>query len=157
MAMLDDLFAEARQSVGEGLPDGLEQAILQDAAEIHGEVQAEVQANAQTIGQADLQVDLRVQRPAAETSGRASDRTSALAGMALWRRGAEKLRDIRTALGGWPAMAGLAAASLTGIWIGVAPPSFLPDPVALASDTLNGSSLPDGSYDLAFVLSEEAE
>ena len=32
-----------------------------------------------------------------------------------------------SALGGWPALGGLATACAAGIWIGLAPPSFLPD------------------------------
>lgn len=43
----------------------------------------------------------------------------------------DRLRRIRDMLGGWPAMAGLATACAAGVWIGLAPPSFLPDPVDL--------------------------
>ena len=32
-----------------------------------------------------------------------------------------------SALGGWPALGGLVTAGAAGIWIGLAPPSFLPD------------------------------
>ena len=34
-------------------------------------------------------------------------------------------RDWITALGGWPAMGGLVAATVTGVWIGAAPPTGL--------------------------------
>jgi len=34
-------------------------------------------------------------------------------------------RGVFRALGGWPAMAGLSAAMITGLWIGVAPPESL--------------------------------
>ena len=34
-------------------------------------------------------------------------------------------------LGGWPSLGGLATACAAGVWIGFAPPSFLPDPVQL--------------------------
>lgn len=34
------------------------------------------------------------------------------------------------ALGGWPALGGLAAAAVTGLWIGVAPPAAIDDLVA---------------------------
>lgn len=35
------------------------------------------------------------------------------------------LRGVFGALGGWPAVAGLGAAAITGLWIGVAPPESL--------------------------------
>ena len=38
-----------------------------------------------------------------------------------------RLRQLLKAIGGWPAMAGLAAASVAGLWIGVNPPSALSD------------------------------
>ena len=41
----------------------------------------------------------------------------------LW----ERLRD---GLGGWPAVSGLAAATVAGIWIGVAPPASVADVTA---------------------------
>ena len=34
-------------------------------------------------------------------------------------------------LGGWPSLGGLVTACAAGVWIGFAPPSFLPDPVIL--------------------------
>ncbi|MCF6231811.1 MAG: hypothetical protein L3J36_01725 [Rhodobacteraceae bacterium] len=34
-------------------------------------------------------------------------------------------------LGGWPTLGGLVTAGAVGVWIGFAPPSFLPDPVQL--------------------------
>lgn len=39
--------------------------------------------------------------------------------------------QLQVALGGWPGLSGLVAASAAGLWIGFAPPTFLPDPVAL--------------------------
>ena len=41
------------------------------------------------------------------------------------------LGQIKAALGGWPTLGGLATACLAGLWIGVAPPAFLPDPLDL--------------------------
>ena len=38
---------------------------------------------------------------------------------------ASGLRGVFAALGGWPAVAGLSAAAVTGLWIGVAPPEEL--------------------------------
>ena len=34
-------------------------------------------------------------------------------------------------LGGWAGLGGLAAASAAGVWIGLAPPEFLPDPAGM--------------------------
>lgn len=48
-------------------------------------------------------------------------------------RGRGPWAQVLTALGGWPAMGGLAAACAAGVWIGLAPPSFLPDPAGLVT------------------------
>lgn len=66
-------------------------------------------------------------------------------------------RQLIEAVGGWPAMGGLAAASAAGLWIGVAPPSFVPDPVALAGYEDSGSAFADESYDMALMLSEDLQ
>lgn len=56
-------------------------------------------------------------------------------------------RQVMVLLGGWPALGGLAAACAAGVWIGVSPPAFLPDPAGLVSaaqsevDVLGGYSL----------------
>ncbi|NVK15117.1 MAG: hypothetical protein HWE35_13190 [Rhodobacteraceae bacterium] len=68
----------------------------------------------------------------------------------LWRQLAE-------ALGGWPALGGLAAASAAGLWIGVAPPAFMPDPAALAGFEDSSTAFADGSYDMALMLSEDLQ
>ncbi|WP_122074183.1 hypothetical protein [Pseudophaeobacter sp. EL27] len=61
-----------------------------------------------------------------------------------------------SAVGGWPALGGLAAASLTGLWIGLAPPSFLPDPVESFASYSSGSQLiTDLDYDVSFLVSDE--
>lgn len=39
-------------------------------------------------------------------------------------------RDLLVALGGWPAIGGLAAAGMAGLWIGIAPPQIVDDAVA---------------------------
>ncbi|SLN49130.1 hypothetical protein TRL7639_02712 [Falsiruegeria litorea R37] len=39
--------------------------------------------------------------------------------------------QLRAGLGGWTGMSGLATACAAGVWIGLAPPDFLPDPVGL--------------------------
>ncbi len=57
-------------------------------------------------------------------------------------------------LGGWPALGGLATACAAGIWIGLAPPSFLPDPVRLV---IGDDVFPDviDADALAAAMSEE--
>lgn len=56
-------------------------------------------------------------------------------------------RQMLALLGGWPAMGGLAAACAAGVWLGVSPPEFLPDPAGMVSaaqsdvDVLGGYSL----------------
>ena len=47
------------------------------------------------------------------------ERTTPVRTPGLWAQ-------IMQVLGGWPAMGGLAAACAAGVWIGLAPPSFLP-------------------------------
>lgn len=43
------------------------------------------------------------------------------------RRQSGRLRRFLSAIGGWPAIAGMAAATLAGVWIGVSPPAGLND------------------------------
>ena len=57
-------------------------------------------------------------------------------------------------LGGWPALGGLAVACATGVWIGLMPPSFLPDPAQLVVGQGEYLDLIDMD-DLASVMSEE--
>jgi hypothetical protein len=66
-------------------------------------------------------------------------------------------RQLLNALGGWPAVGGLAMASATGLWLGLAPPSFVPDPVALAGLDADSETMPFDSYDMAMVLSEDLQ
>ncbi len=63
-------------------------------------------------------------------------------------------RQLLTVLGGWPAVGGLAAACAVGVWIGLAPPAFLPDPVQAMMLLVSDPTLLDGG-DLAAALSEE--
>lgn len=69
------------------------------------------------------------------------------AGLGLWQQ-------LLATLGGWPAMGGLAAACAAGIWIGVAPPNFVPDPLALVSSTQSDLNLID-SYDMSALMAED--
>ncbi|MEW2911375.1 hypothetical protein [Leisingera sp. JC11] len=87
---------------------------------------------------------------AREQAGFRASRPARAARQPLWRQLIE-------AVGGWPAMGGLAAASAAGLWIGVAPPSFVPDPVALAGYEDSGSAFADESYDMALMLSEDLQ
>ncbi|WP_120502128.1 hypothetical protein [Roseovarius sp. EL26] len=58
-------------------------------------------------------------------------------------------------LGGWPAMAGLATASITGVWIGISAPAGLESvtQVLLGSDTM--THVVDLSYEAEFELAGE--
>ncbi len=60
------------------------------------------------------------------------------------------------AIGGWPALGGLAVASLTGLWIGVAPPAFVSTPVDQIAVFATGASVStDQSYNISFLMSDE--
>lgn len=50
-------------------------------------------------------------------------------------------RQIALALGGWAGLGGLATACAAGVWIGFAPPSDWPDPVALVFESQGQSDL----------------
>jgi len=63
-------------------------------------------------------------------------------------------RQVMEMLGGWPAIGGLATACAAGVWIGLAPPSFIPDPMQLVMGTQAEIDL-FGGEDLVTVLSEE--
>ena len=71
----------------------------------------------------------------------------AAAGPGVWRQ----MMDI---LGGWPSIGGLAVACAAGLWIGVAPPSFLPDPMQLVTGTQTEIDL-FGAEEMTALLSEE--
>ena len=55
-------------------------------------------------------------------------------------------------LGGWPAVGGLAAACAAGVWLGVAPPHYLPDPMQLVQQSETALFDDDN---LVFAMSEE--
>jgi hypothetical protein len=67
------------------------------------------------------------------------------------------LGQLIVAIGGWPAMGGLVAASAAGMWIGLAPPDFLPDPGALAGLGDDRQVMPYDGYEMAMMLSEELQ
>lgn len=56
-------------------------------------------------------------------AGFASAQPARPAGASLWAR-------LLDGLGGWPAVSGLAAATVAGVWIGVAPPASVADVTA---------------------------
>lgn len=62
--------------------------------------------------------------------------------------------QVLRALGGWPALGGLAAACAAGVWLGIAPPEFLPDPVGLVVQAETDLNLLD-SYALSSALPED--
>ncbi|MBK0326694.1 hypothetical protein I5535_05235 [Rhodobacteraceae bacterium F11138] len=55
-------------------------------------------------------------------------------------------------LGGWPAMGGMAAACAAGVWLGLAPPQALPDPMQLVQAGESNWLVDD---DLALAMVEE--
>ncbi len=69
----------------------------------------------------------------------------------LWQR----CHDL---LGGWQGMGGLVATSCAGVWIGISPPAYLPEP---ALDLLQGGealySAPFGQTAFAFALEIDGE
>lgn len=66
---------------------------------------------------------------------------------------APRWRSVLDLLGGWPAMAGMAAACAAGVWIGFAPPQALPDPAQLV---LSEPAMFDDD-DLVLAMAEELE
>ena len=66
------------------------------------------------------------------------------------------LAGLVNALGGWPAMAGLATAAVAGVWIGAAPPDGL---TAVAQQMMGGDTatlMIDVDLESAFILAEGA-
>jgi hypothetical protein len=61
----------------------------------------------------------------------------------LWSR-------VMDAIGGWPAVSGLAAATVAGIWIGVAPPASVQD----MTSTLIGDEVSVSFFSADFGLDE---
>lgn len=62
-------------------------------------------------------------------------------------------RDWLAALGGWPAMGGLVAAGVTGLWIGVAPSALIEDTVS----GLIGETVPVGLFSQIDLFELETE
>ncbi len=64
--------------------------------------------------------------------------------------------EFARAVGGWPAMAGFATATVAGVWLGVMPPAVLPDATSAYLDLGDNSYLVDAAPDLGFDFFEEA-
>ena len=64
-------------------------------------------------------------------------------------------RQLLALLGGWPAMGGLATACAAGVWLGIAPPDFLPDPVGLVVAEQSSSVNLLDSYSLSSLMPED--
>lgn len=64
--------------------------------------------------------------------------------------------QLREALGGWYGMGGLAAACATGLWMGIAPPDIMPDPVQMVFGTQAELDLLSAD-DLSSVLAQVEE
>lgn len=127
MDHLEDLFAAARSAPTE-LPGPLQASLLADAQ--------------------------RVQQERASARDTASETSQLLSSPQELSR--QIWRQFVSAVGGWPALGGLVAASLSGLWIGLAPPSFLPDPVESFASYSSGSQVvSDLDYDVNFLLSDE--
>ncbi len=127
MDHLEDLFAAARSAPTE-LPGPLRASLLADAQ--------------------------RVQEERSSARDRASETSQLLSSPQELSR--QIWRQFVSAVGGWPALGGLVAASLSGLWIGLAPPSFLPDPVESFASYSSGSQVvSDLDYDVSFLLSDE--
>lgn len=125
---LDDIFATARQTRPD-VPQALQAAILADAATLQ-----------------KSRTDDLTRKSAGQTTGETAGQTPA---HRLWRQ-------FVSAVGGWPALGGMAAASLAGLWIGLAPPSFLPDPVERYAAFSTGSQLiTDLGYDVSLLMGDE--
>ncbi|MDU8909969.1 hypothetical protein [Aestuariicoccus sp. MJ-SS9] len=60
--------------------------------------------------------------------------------------------DLRQALGGWPAFAGLAASACVGLWIGVSPPASVAGLWPASAAELTGDTLdPVSGFDFVLV------
>lgn len=69
------------------------------------------------------------------------------------------LAGLAAALGGWPAVAGLASAAVAGLWIGAAQPSLLTGvagwPAATGTDpAATAETVPAAGYDLTDLMAE---
>ncbi|WP_299843275.1 hypothetical protein [uncultured Roseovarius sp.] len=66
------------------------------------------------------------------------------------------LNDLFRVLGGWPAVAGLATATVAGVWLGVFPPGFLSDATGVYLGQDDATFMIDTAAGSGFDLGEEA-
>lgn len=64
------------------------------------------------------------------------------------------LAGLRDAIGGWPALAGLATATLAGVWIGYAPPASLDGLTASLFDIETSLGLDSSLPEYGFLLND---
>ncbi|MFC3615760.1 hypothetical protein ACFORG_18550 [Lutimaribacter marinistellae] len=100
----------------------------------------------------------RERMPAALADRMVADAAQVQAGRAKAARVKPKRRpaiwaQLREALGGWTGMGGLATACAAGLWVGLAPPAFMPDPAQLVYESEQEPDL-FGGTDLALLLAE---
>lgn len=96
---------------------------------------------------ADLTRRMLADAEQVQSEWRAPRKTPATDTLGLWHR-------LLAIVGGWPGLGGMVAACATGVWIGVSPPDFLPDPASLVYQTTSETETL-GYYGLADAMSEE--
>lgn len=69
--------------------------------------------------------------------------------------GSGRWHDLYAILGGWRGLGGLVTACAAGVWIGLSPPSFLPDPVSLVAPAASESLGLFGEDELSEFLTED--
>jgi len=63
--------------------------------------------------------------------------------------------QVKSVLGGWQGMGGLVAACAAGVWLGIAPPTLIGDPVAVVfGGSQNVDLLSDDTLDYVALLDE---
>ncbi|MGR3571983.1 hypothetical protein [Brevirhabdus sp.] len=75
-------------------------------------------------------------------------------GATVGARARGRLRDFLGTLGGWPAVAGLGAVALTGLWLGVSPPAALDQASAPYFSTVELLADDDVLYGFDVLLAE---
>lgn len=130
-------MTDRRNIDGEGAANGRLDAFL-DAARAHPPAPSEAFL-------ARVAADAAMVDAARARSALATGQAAATVAAPAPRRG---LQDILRAIGGWPALAGLATATVAGLWIGYAAPDL--GGLALVAD----SAAAEGVYDLGGLLPE---
>lgn len=97
---------------------------------------------AQARAQTPQPDDALMARVLADAAAQSASVSSPIHQPGFWAR-------LSDALGGWPALGGLAAATVAGVWVGIAPPAGVEDLAAsLIGDTVSVTLLsPDTIFD----------